>query len=141
MACSYFKKSKLKTLFFHNCRSNGFCAVNLLKDDFTDRLFRWNEGFSLFHIYSLFVFLSFNFRLYCFGSSMKAQSENIFSANVLAAATRLSTFSAVTCFPCKRRDLHWAIVPSMFISHPLHGIMEVLNLSMKKTTSPALLFE
>ena len=27
MACPYFKKSKLKTLFFHDCRSNGFCVL------------------------------------------------------------------------------------------------------------------
>ena len=41
-------------------------------------------------------------------------------------------FSGMTCSPCKRKDFHWAIVPSMFISHPLQGIMEVLNLSVEK---------
>ena len=50
-------------------------------------------------------------------------------------------FSGVTCFPCKIKDLHWAMVLLMFISHPLHGIMKVLNLSVKKAASSALLFE
>ena len=45
-------------------------------------------------------------------------------------------FSGMTSSSCKRKDFHWAIVPSMFTSHPLQGIMEVLNLSVEKATFP-----